>query len=61
MADLPTHSDTGDEPATRRPAEEPATGPTSRQKAVWVAIGVALLVLFVVLHLTGVLGAESHG
>ncbi|MEV5530197.1 hypothetical protein [Streptomyces prunicolor] len=61
MADLPTHSDTGDEPTTKRAAEEPATGPTVRQKYVWIAIGVVLLVLFVVLHLTGVLGAEAHG
>jgi hypothetical protein len=60
MADLPTHSDTGDHPGTGGHGEPPA-GPRTRRKVVWVAIGVALLVLFVVLHLTGVVGAESHG
>ncbi|MEU3337929.1 hypothetical protein [Streptomyces sp. NPDC006668] len=61
MADLPTHSDTGDESTARHSAEEAATGPTTRQKVIWTVIGVVLLVLFVVLHLTGVLGAEAHG
>jgi hypothetical protein len=61
MADLPTHSDTGDEPAARRQAEEPEAGSTTRQKVIWIAIGVAVLVVFVVLHLTGVVGAETNG
>ncbi|WP_326718414.1 MULTISPECIES: hypothetical protein [unclassified Streptomyces] len=60
MADLPTHSDIDESAAAGRHGE-PADGPTPRQKAAWAAIGVVFLVLFVVLHLAGVLGANAHG
>lgn len=55
MSELPTHSDTGSGPA------EPGIAPTSRRRRLLI-IGavVALVVVFVVLHLTGVVGGESH-
>jgi hypothetical protein len=61
MADLPTHSDTGDEPAARQQAEEPEGGATTRQKVIWISIGVAVLLVLVVLHLTGVVGSQTNG
>ena len=55
MSELPSHTDTGATPT------EPAIAPTSaRRRRLIVAAVVGLLVLFVVLHLTGVVGAESH-
>lgn len=60
MADLPAHSDTGADHGTKDPDDPPA-GATTRQKAVWGAVAVVVLVVFVVLHLTGVVGAGSHG
>ncbi|MBW8801132.1 MAG: hypothetical protein JF597_48580 [Streptomyces sp.] len=55
MPELPSHSDTG--PAIG----DPVIAPTSRRRKVLI-IGavVALAVLFAVLHLTGVVGGESH-
>lgn len=55
MSELPSHTDTGPAPA------EPAIAPTSRRRR-WLLIAavLGLLVLFVVLHLTGVVGAEGH-
>ncbi|UWE13249.1 hypothetical protein [Actinacidiphila bryophytorum] len=58
MAELPHHPDTGADPGM------PAAGaarPRLRRKARWAAAGAALLVLLATLHLTGVLGAGSHG
>lgn len=60
MAGLPTHSDTGDERGAKDPGE-PSAGPASRRKVVWFAIGAAVVAVFVVLHLAGVVGAGSHG
>ena len=55
MSDLPSHTDTGPAPA------EPAIAPGSRRRRLAItAAVVGLLVLFVVLHLTGVVGGESH-
>lgn len=54
MAELPAHTDTGD-----TPPEQPR-GPARRTKALWIAAGVAVLALVLVLHLTGVF-TESHG
>ena len=55
MADLPSHTDTGPAPS------EPAVEPVSRRRRLLITAAVAgLLVLFVVLHLTGVVGGESH-
>ena len=55
MPDFPAHPDTGTDPE----AEAAATRPRWKT-AVWVAAAVAVLALFIVLHLTGVVGAESH-
>jgi hypothetical protein len=55
VSELPSHTDTGDAPP------EPGIVPGSRRRRlVIVAAAVALLVLFAVLHLTGVVGAEGH-
>lgn len=55
MSELPTHSDTDSGIC------EPAIVPTSRRRRLAIiALVVALAVLFVVLHLTGVVGGESH-
>lgn len=57
MSDLPAHPDTneGDPDVT---AAAPAT--SRRRRAAVIAAVVALTALFVVLHLTGVVGSESH-
>ncbi|NUR57954.1 MAG: hypothetical protein HOV87_04530 [Catenulispora sp.] len=55
MSQLPSHTDSGTE------SSEPAIVPGSRRRRLTVtAVVVGLLVLFVVLHLTGVVGGESH-
>ena len=57
MSELPSHTDTGTAPS------EPAITPRSRRRK-WLIItaAIALIVLFVVLHLTGVVGGtEGHG
>ena len=57
VSDLPSHPDTGQ----AGPAPEPPPGGWSRgRKALVVAVLIGLLVLFAVLHLTGVVGAEGH-
>ena len=56
MAELPSHRDT-----ERPDGAEPALGGGSRRiRIVGVAAAVALVVLAVVLHLTGVVGAGGH-
>jgi hypothetical protein len=60
MAELPSHPDPG--PAGY---PDPASGPviagwSRRRKLLVVAAVVGLLVLFAVLHLTGVVGSEGH-
>jgi hypothetical protein len=55
MPELPSHQDTG--PAV----SEPRIAGTSRRRKVLIAAAVvALLVLVAVLHLSGVVGGESH-
>jgi hypothetical protein len=55
MPELPSHQDTG--PAV----PDAEIGGMSRRRKVLVAVAVvALAVLAAVLHLTGVLGGESH-
>jgi len=60
MADPPVHPDTADE------ADEGAgTPPASRrprwQVAVLAAVAFAVVLTIVILHVTGVLGAGTHG
>jgi|GEM_PF-3929423 hypothetical protein len=55
MSELPSYEDTGPH------APESSIGGTSRRRKVLVAVVVvALVVLAAVLHLTGVIGGESH-
>lgn len=55
---LPSHPDTGDDPLAG-PAETPIG--IGRGRRVWgIAIAVALVTLFIVLHLSGVLGPGEH-
>lgn len=58
MAHLAAHSDTGDN-GTKEPDDPPA-GATTRRKAAWAAVAVAVLVVFVVLQLTDVVGTGSQ-
>jgi len=55
MSDLPPRQDAG--PAG---PDAPIGGTSRLRKVVIAAAVVGLLVLFVALHLTGVLGGESH-
>ena len=55
MPELPSHEDTG--PAV---SQAPIAGTSRRRKVLIAAAVVALLVLLAVLHLTGVVGGESH-
>ncbi|HEX5204268.1 hypothetical protein ACFQS1_37870 [Paractinoplanes rhizophilus] len=55
MPELPSHQDTG--PAM---SESPLDGRSRRRKVLGAVVVVALVALAVVLHLTGVLGAEGH-
>lgn len=55
MPDLPPHHDTG--PGV----SDPPIARSSRPRIVLIVVAVvALLVLLAVLHLTGVVGGESH-
>jgi hypothetical protein len=55
MPELPSHHDTGS------PTAEASIAGRSRRRTVLITVVVvALLVLAAVLHLTGVLGGESH-
>ncbi|MEV4620834.1 hypothetical protein AB0J74_19260 [Asanoa sp. NPDC049573] len=55
MPDLPSHQDTG--PAA---SKAPIAGASRRRKVLMAVVVVALAVLAAVLHLTGVVGGESH-
>jgi hypothetical protein len=55
MPELPSHQDTG--PAG---SEVLIAGTSRRRKVIIAAAVVALVVLVAVLHLTGVVGGESH-
>jgi hypothetical protein len=66
MAELPAHPDPGTLSTSAAPpltnAEIAATtaGKPRWKAAAWAVAVVAVLALFIVLHLTGVVGAESH-
>jgi hypothetical protein len=54
--DLPSHPGSGDDTTTDN------AGTTSSRTQVLVIVGiVALVAIFVILHLTGVLGSSNHG
>lgn len=55
MPEFPVHPDTATDPDDEAAAARPRW-----KTALWVAAIVVVLALFVVLHLTGVVGAESH-
>ncbi len=58
MADLPAHPETDDGGAGPDPAS--ATGGSRRRAIAGIAVAVVLVVVFAVLHLTGVLGPAVH-
>jgi hypothetical protein len=58
MADLPTHSDTGDDGLG--PDSGPIAARPRWKTTAWIVIGVVVVVVFITLHLTGVIGPESH-
>jgi hypothetical protein len=58
MSRLPSHPGTDDEPGHASPDEPPGTRPWTR--ILVVGIVVLLVAGMVVLHLTGVVGPESH-
>ena len=61
MSDLPSHPDSGSPSQFDPSVSDPQIAPGSRRRSVLAVAGVAaLVVLVVVLHLTGVLGAGSH-
>ena len=55
MPELPSHPDTATDPD-----DEAAEARPRWKTALWIAVVVAALALVVGLHLTGVVGAESH-
>ena len=55
MSELPSYEDTG--PHTPEPS---IAGRSRRRKVLVTVVVVALVVLAGVLHLTGVIGGESH-
>jgi hypothetical protein len=60
MPDLPSHPDDGTA-ARSGPASGPAIAGRSRgRKVLVIAAVLVLLAVFVVLHLTGVVGGEGH-
>jgi len=58
MADQPHHSDTG---STRTTGAEPGPARARWKVALLIAVAVAVLVLMIVLHVTGVVGANTNG
>jgi hypothetical protein len=55
MPELPSHQDTGSSGTGASIA-----GASRRRKVLVIGVVIALLVLAAVLHLTGVVGGESH-
>lgn len=68
MADLPLHPDADDDPGRADAGTDRAAARRSARRSArprWMTLGVgvlavAVLVLFVVLHLAGVLGPGEH-
>ena len=60
MADLPSHPDTGSGDAGADPDRRPTPRRPRWTSVAGITLGIALVVLFVVLHLTGVLGPGGH-
>ncbi len=58
MADLPAHPDSGDEGLL--PGSQPDAATSRWRTTAWIVIGVVVAVVFIALHLTGVIGPESH-
>lgn len=58
MAEQPRHPDTGDD-SHEAAGSGSTTGRSRRVYAYWI-IGIVLALLFVVLHLTGVVGPAGH-
>jgi antibiotic biosynthesis monooxygenase (ABM) superfamily enzyme len=58
MAGPPSHPDTG---ITGQDSGAPPTARPRWKTAVIVAIAIAVLAVMVILHLTGTLGAGTHG
>ncbi len=59
MADLPRHPDTGAE-ADVEPHHGSSSGGPHWGSFLGIVIGIGLVVLFVVLHLTGTVGPGGH-
>lgn len=59
MPDLPSYPDTGDD-AGAGPDRESATGSSRWAKLFGIIIAIALIMLFVVLHVTGAVGPGGH-
>ena len=57
MADPPAHPDTADEGA----GTPPASARPRWKAAVLTAVAVAVVLTIVILHVTGLLGAGTHG
>jgi hypothetical protein len=59
MAELPSHPDEGHS-AGRRPMSERVRSGSRWKTVSWMVLAVVVLAALIVLHLTGVLGAEAH-
>ncbi len=59
MANPPPYPDTGDD-TSAEPDGGPAAGKSRRAYVYWI-IGIGLVLLVLVLHLTGALGPGSNG
>jgi hypothetical protein len=60
MADPPPYPNTGDDTGARS-RSGPAASRPRWMSVFWIIIVIALLALFLVLHLTGTLGPGAHG
>ena len=60
MADPPAHPDTADE-AHEGTGTPPASGRPRWKAAVLTAVAVAVVLTIVILHVSGVLSAGTHG
>jgi hypothetical protein len=59
MADLPAHPETGDGPGLGPGSESIAAKPRWKTTA-WIVLGVVVVVVFIALHLTGVIDPGGH-